>query len=151
MFLHHKIFIKCLVLGTMNSEMINQFYSFTLIWEASSLGIYINEIRGNKHIPLTRICYWPASDAWSQILIELEAKKWISQEEKKFLLDKTVDIIDVFLEKQFKKSVKSIGRPEANCPMETTLKLIDGLNLDCPIELLIIDKEGLITHCPGGL
>jgi|SRR6056297_410490 len=101
-------------------------FSFLLIWQENSLGVAIDQIRGDDSIPITGYYYWPRSDAWSQILIELKTKKWISHQERVFLMGKTAEILNVFVERQLRTSEKQ----------KDSAKAIDELAANCQIRMV---------------
>jgi len=101
-------------------------FAFRLICYENLLGVAIDQIRGEASIPLTGYYYWPRSDAWSQILIELESKNWISSKEKVFLMDKTAEILNAFLDHQFGMSEKE----------EAKMNMIVELATDCQIRMV---------------
>lgn len=101
-------------------------FSFLLIWQENSLGVAIDQIRGDESIPITGYYYWPRSDAWSQILIELKTKRWISYQERIFLMGKTAEILNVFVEKQLRMSEKK----------EDSMEAIDELAANCQIRIV---------------
>lgn len=69
-------------------------FRFKLVWRENLLGIAIDQIYGEHVVPLTNYYYWPRSDAWSQIRLELKAKNWISVTEQTFILNKTTEILN---------------------------------------------------------
>jgi 30S ribosomal protein 3 len=107
-------------------------FLFSLVWHKNLLGVAIDQVRGDECIPLTGYYYWPRSDAWSQILIELESKKWISYKEKLFLMDKTSEILNTFLE----GPVQMSENEEDNM---NTANAIDELATGC--QILIVDMQ----------
>jgi 30S ribosomal protein 3 len=113
----------------MNNKPDNTNFSFLLIWHENSLGVAVDQLRGDERISLTSYYYWPQSDAWSQIFIELKTRKWISRTEKIFLVDKTAEILNVFLEKKLRTSEQ-----------EENIKAMNELATDCEIQ--VVDRRG---------
>ena len=69
-------------------------FKFKILLLENSLGSAIYQGYNGKYVPLTTYYYWPRTDAWKQVLLDLETKSWISQREKKFILNKTTDILN---------------------------------------------------------
>jgi 30S ribosomal protein 3 len=69
-------------------------FTFRLIWQENSLGIALDQSYKHNSFPLTSYYYWPKSDAWSQLRLDLKTKTWVSPKEQISLLNTTSDILN---------------------------------------------------------
>ena len=52
------------------------------IWGKNFLGLAIDQVVGIYQLPITTYYFWPRTEAWEQLRLELELKPWINEEEK---------------------------------------------------------------------
>jgi len=52
------------------------------IWGKNFIGLAIDQIIGSYQLPVTTYYFWPRTEAWEQLRLELELKPWIHEEEK---------------------------------------------------------------------
>ncbi len=84
----------------------NSKFKLKVLWLENKLGIAVNQIQGDKQIPLTAYFFWPKSDAWDQIRRELETKPWLPNDDKAQLLNSTAAIMNQWQDSINKKLVK---------------------------------------------
>jgi len=60
----------------------------------NSIGIAINQCYSNVTLPLTSYYFWPKTDAWRLIQLELEAKTWLLESEKVAILNEVTGILN---------------------------------------------------------
>ena len=65
----------------------NQRFGFRLVWGENSIGIAIDEIFLTTPSLITNYYYWPQTDAWEQIRLDLETKIWIPKDEQRKILN----------------------------------------------------------------
>lgn len=65
-----------------------------VLWLESSLGLAVNQETPRGSMPLTPYYFWPISEAWEQIQVELNSKPWITEEERIKLLNLVVDVMN---------------------------------------------------------
>jgi len=53
-----------------------------IVWLKNFLGLSIDQISPNQKYPLTPYYFWPKTEAWDQLKLELDSKLWLTQEEK---------------------------------------------------------------------
>lgn len=71
-----------------------------ILWLKNSIGITLEqEIQTNKRIALLPYYFWPRTDAWEQIKLELEARAWISVTERTNTLNNIANIINCWQNK----------------------------------------------------
>ena len=51
------------------------------IWGKNFLGLAIDQNIGTCQLPVTAYYFWPRTEAWEQLRLELELKPWIQEEE----------------------------------------------------------------------
>ena len=68
-----------------------------LLWIKDSLALGIDQVSSDKRYPLTSYYFWPRTDAWEQLNLELNSKLWLSKEEKIKLLKTTSDVMNYWL------------------------------------------------------
>ena len=90
--------------------------SFTLqvLWLDNSLGLSINQETKNGNIPLTPYYFWPVSEAWEQIKIELESKPWISVKERIELLNLIVEVMNKWQTNRTNFQINNLTTPKPN-------------------------------------
>ena len=77
-----------------------------IVWFKNFLGLAIDQVELNKKYPLTPYYFWPRTEAWEQLKLELESKMWLSQEEKISLLKTAENIMNYWLLYRTKKDVQ---------------------------------------------
>jgi 30S ribosomal protein 3 len=60
----------------------------------NSIGIAINQCYSNVTLPLTSYYFWPKTDAWRLIQLELETKIWLLESEKVAVLNEVTGILN---------------------------------------------------------
>ena len=65
-----------------------------VLWLKNFLGFAIDRTVTKKSYPLTSYYFWPKTEAWDQLKLELDSKFWVSEEEKIKILNLITDIIN---------------------------------------------------------
>ena len=52
------------------------------VWGKNFLGLAIDQVIGTYPLPITTFYFWPRTEAWEQLRLELELKPWIPEKEK---------------------------------------------------------------------
>lgn len=72
-------------------------FCLKVIWLEKSIGVALDQSVGEKLIiPITEYFFWPRSDAWEQLRIDLEAKGWISENDLILILNQVTEIINLW-------------------------------------------------------
>ena len=67
------------------------------IWMEKDIGIALDQvIPGHGTIPLSPYYFWPRKDAWEELRVLLESKRWISHVQRIHLLNQATDIINLW-------------------------------------------------------
>ena len=77
-----------------------------IVWFRSFLGLAIDQIGLNQQFSLTPYYFWPKTEAWEQLKIELDSKLWLSQKEKTEILKIAGDVMNFWL---LHRDTKTLG------------------------------------------
>ena len=66
-------------------------------WFKNYLGLAIDQVNVNQNYYLTPYYFWPRTEAWEQLKLELDSKLWLNSKEKIKILKTTRDIMDYWL------------------------------------------------------
>jgi 30S ribosomal protein 3 len=64
------------------------------IWGKNFLGLAIDQNIGTCQLPVTAYYFWPRTEAWEQLRLELELKPWIQEEEKIKILNSAAKLMN---------------------------------------------------------
>ena len=79
-----------------------------VFWFKNVLGLAIDQVTLNQKYPLTTYYFWPKTEAWEQLKLEVDSKLWITKKEKEKILQTTGDVIKYWLSYQNTKAVENI-------------------------------------------
>ena len=65
-----------------------------------SIGVAIDQIYLNNIIALTNYYFWPKTDAWKLIQIEIGSKNWLNENEKILILNRLTEILNSWKKSQ---------------------------------------------------
>jgi 30S ribosomal protein 3 len=71
-----------------------QLLNIQVLWLDNSLGFAINRTTAKTKVVLTPYYFWPISDAWQQIKLELESKSWIKESERFKILNSITETMN---------------------------------------------------------
>ena len=58
-----------------------------IIWFKDFLGLAIDQVDFNQRYSLTPYYFWPKTEAWEQLKLELDSKGWLPEKEKVLILN----------------------------------------------------------------
>jgi len=76
-----------------------------VLWLKDSLGFCVNYKTSKGFIPLTRYYFWPVSEAWDQLKVELESKVWLQSEERIKILNSVTETMTNW--QQYRNSINT--------------------------------------------
>ena len=79
-----------------------------IVWFKDFLGLAIEQVILNQHYSLTPYYFWPKTEAWEQLKLELDSKLWLTQEEKVKILKVIGDVMNYWLSYRSTKTAKDL-------------------------------------------
>jgi 30S ribosomal protein 3 len=67
-----------------------------VLWLKNCLGLSINQVSLKSQLPITFYYFWPRTEAWEQLKLELDCKPWINEIEKIKVLNTISQIISLW-------------------------------------------------------
>jgi len=80
-----------------------------VLWLKNVLGLAIDQIIVNQAFPLTPYYFWPRTEAWDQLKLELDAKSWLTEKEKIIVLNLATDVITNWRNSRNSENFESIA------------------------------------------
>ena len=79
-----------------------------IVWFKNFLGLAVEQVILNQHYSLTPYYFWPKTEAWEQLKLELDSKLWLTQEEKVRILKVIGEVMNYWLSYHSTKTVKDL-------------------------------------------
>jgi 30S ribosomal protein 3 len=64
------------------------------VWGKNFLGLAIDQVNGVYDLPITTYYFWPRTEAWEQLRLELDLKPWLQKEEKIKILNSAAKLMN---------------------------------------------------------
>ena len=68
-----------------------------IAWFQNFLGLAIDQVQINQNYSLTPYYFWPKTEAWEQLKLELDSKFWLTKDEKIKILKMASDVMNYWL------------------------------------------------------
>ena len=79
-----------------------------IVWFKNCLGLAIDQVGSNQQYSLTPYYFWPRTEAWEQLKLELDSKIWLTQDEKIEVLKVAGDVMKYWLAYRDVKTVENL-------------------------------------------
>ena len=88
----------------------NRKFQLTLkiLWFKNFLGLSVDQVSLNYEYSLTPYYFWPKTEAWDQLKLELASKPLLSQAEKLNILRTAAEIMKYWLSYRNTKTIKNL-------------------------------------------
>ena len=78
-------------------------------WNKNFLMLAVDKILFKQYVPLTTYYFWPKTEAWEQLKLELESKPGLKNEEKVSVLNSATEIINYWREARNIEDVRVVA------------------------------------------
>lgn len=88
------------------------------LWLEKLIAVSLDQKVGERSTPITEFFFWPKTDAWEELRLDLERRSWISESESIVLLNQVTEVINFWQEKNEvnrKKELKAAKEKFPNC------------------------------------
>ena len=87
-----------------------------ILWSSNFLGLAIDQVNTTSKSPITTYYFWPKTEAWEQLKIELAFKPWVGEQEKIRILNSATEVMSFWQLNRTTETIKSVINrfPEAN-------------------------------------
>jgi 30S ribosomal protein 3 len=85
--------------------MVNRQLKLKVVWFKNFLGLSIDQVILKQQYSLTPYYFWPRTEAWEQLKLELDSKLWLDKEEKIRILETTGDVMNYWLTYRKQKNI----------------------------------------------
>nr|YP_010700396.1 putative ribosomal protein PSRP-3/Ycf65 [Phacus arnoldii]WCH63564.1 putative ribosomal protein PSRP-3/Ycf65 [Phacus arnoldii] len=86
------------------------------LWLEKSIAVGLDQRIGEKTCPLTEYFFWPRSDSWEDMRIDLSLKPWISQNDSILILNQITEVINYWQEKSESSRKKDLQKVKEKFP-----------------------------------
>jgi len=81
---------------------------FRVLWLKNVLGLAVDQTILKQSYPLTQYYFWPRTEAWDQLKLELDSKPWLSEKEKIVILNLTTDLISYWRQNRTTEKIEDL-------------------------------------------
>jgi 30S ribosomal protein 3 len=79
-----------------------------IVWFKDFLGLAIDQVSLKREYSLTPYYFWPKTEAWEQLKLELDSKLWLGTDEKIEILKTTGEVMNYWLSQRNTKFTKNL-------------------------------------------
>lgn len=88
------------------------------LWLEKFIAVSLDQRVADHSTPITEYFFWPRTDAWEELRLDLEKRSWISESELIVLLNQVTEVINFWQEKSEitrKKELQAAKEKFPNC------------------------------------
>ena len=79
-----------------------------ILWSSNFLGLAIDQTSTKCRLPITNYYFWPKTEAWEQLKIELAFKPWIKDREKAHILNSAAEVMNFWRTNRNSETFKEV-------------------------------------------
>ena len=79
-----------------------------VLWLEKFLGFAINQTVSQKSYSVTSYYFWPRTEVWDQLKLELDSKSWVTNAEKIKVLNQITEIMNYWKQTRTVKNLESL-------------------------------------------
>ena len=79
-----------------------------ILWANNFLGLSIDQVSTRHNLPITNYYFWPKTEAWEQLKIELGLKPWLEEKEKIKILNLAAEVMNFWRANRNTETVETV-------------------------------------------
>jgi len=79
-----------------------------ILWAKNFLGLSIDQVSKSHTLPITNYYFWPKTEAWEQLKIELGFKPWVEEKEKIKILNLAAEVMNFWRANRNTETTESV-------------------------------------------
>ena len=79
-----------------------------ILWAKNFLGLSIDQVSTRHNLPITNYYFWPKTEAWEQLKIELGLKPWLEEKEKIKILNLAAEVMNFWRANRNTETVETV-------------------------------------------
>ena len=79
-----------------------------ILWSSNFLGLAIDQTSTKCRLPITNYYFWPKTEAWEQLKIELTFKPWIKDKETARILNSAAEVMNFWRTNRNSETFKEV-------------------------------------------
>jgi len=79
-----------------------------VFWLENFLGFTINQTVSDKSYPVTSYYFWPRTEAWDLLKLELDSKSWVTDTDKIKILNQITEIMNCWKQGRKVENLESL-------------------------------------------
>ena len=79
-----------------------------ILWAKNFRGLSIDQVSTRHNLPITNYYFWPKTEAWEQLKIELGLKPWVEEKEKIKILNLAAEVMNFWRANRNTETVETV-------------------------------------------
>ena len=79
-----------------------------ILWAKNFLGLSIDQVSTRHNLPITNYYFWPKTEAWEQLKLELGLKPWVEEKEKIKILNLAAEVMNFWRANRNTETVETV-------------------------------------------